>query len=127
MVGYIFKKCGLIKEQDGECLARVVFNITIPALIIVTFNIIYIDFSLVMLTIISIIYGMFMALVSLWMFKKEVRTTRGMLSMVLPGFNLGLFAYPLVKVIWGQEGIKYFGMFDVGNSLIIFGIRIPVS
>ena len=40
--------------------------------------------------------------------------------MIVPGFNIGLFAYPLVEGIWGQEGIKYFGMFDMGNAFIVF-------
>ncbi|MFB4168415.1 AEC family transporter [Virgibacillus sp. JSM 102003] len=40
----------------------------------------------------------------------------------MPGFNIGLFAYPLVEGIWGREGIKYFGMFDVGNAFIVFGL-----
>ena len=42
--------------------------------------------------------------------------------MIVPGFNIGLFAYPLVEGIWGQEGIKYFGMFDMGNAFIVFGL-----
>ena len=40
----------------------------------------------------------------------------------MPGFNIRLFAYPLVEAIWGLEGLKYFGMFDMGNSIIVFGV-----
>ncbi len=43
-----------------------------------------------------------------------------MLTMMIPGFNIGMFAYPLVEGIWGKEGLKYFGMFDVGNAFVIF-------
>ena len=55
-------------------------------------------------------------------FRKEQRSTRGMLSMVLPGLSVGLFAYPLVEAIWGNEGVKYFAMFDMGSAIVIFGI-----
>jgi len=127
ILGYVLKKINLIKEEDGECVSRIVFNITLPALIIYTFNTMTIDFSLIWLTIIGIVYGLFMALVGFVVFKNEERRTRGMLSMLLLSFNIGLFAYPLVEAIWGQEGIKYFGMFDVGNALITFGISYAIA
>lgn len=117
----------LIGEQDGESLSRIIFNITLPALIINTFNTIVIDFSLILITIIGIVYGLFMALLGVLLFKNEDRKTRGMLSMLVPSFNIGLFAYPLVEAIWGQEGITYFGMFDVGNSLVVFGVSYIVA
>jgi predicted permease len=122
ILGYLLKKMNLIKQQDGECLARLIFNISLPALIINTFDTITIDFSLSLITIIGIVYGVFMALTGALVFKNEERNTRGMLSMLVPAFNIGLFAYPIVEAIWGQEGIKYFGMFDVGNSLVTFGV-----
>lgn len=122
MVGYFLRRINLIQKQDGECLSRIIFNISLPALIINTFNTITIDFSLILLTIIGIIYGIFMALLGVVVFKNEDRKTTGMLAMLIPSFNIGLFAYPLVEALWGKEGIKYFGMFDVGNSLVTFGI-----
>jgi predicted permease len=127
IAGYALKKMKLIGEQDGESLSRIIFNITLPALIINTFNTIVIDFSLILITIIGIVYGLFMALLGVLLFKNEDRKTRGMLSMLVPSFNIGLFAYPLVEAIWGQEGITYFGMFDVGNSLVVFGVSYIVA
>ncbi len=50
-----------------------------------------------------------------------------MLGMMVPGFNIGLFAYPLVEGIWGKEGLKYFGMFDMGNALIVFGLTYLIA
>ncbi len=127
IIGYVFKRMDLIKEEDGESLSRIIFNITLPALIINTFNTIVIDFSLILITIIGIIYGLLMALLGVVVFKNEDRKTRGMLSMLVPSFNIGLFAYPLVEAIWGHEGIKYFGMFDVGNSLVVFGVSYIIA
>lgn len=127
IIGYVFKRMNLIKEEDGESLSRIIFNITLPALIINTFNTIIIDFSLILITIIGIVYGLFMALLGGVVFKNQDRKTRGMLSMLVPSFNIGLFAYPLVEAIWGHEGIKYFGMFDVGNSLVVFGVSYIVA
>lgn len=127
LVGYLLRRINLIKKEDGECLSRIIFNISLPALIINTFDTITIDFSLILLTIIGIVYGVFMAFLAVIAFKKEARNTRGMLSMLIPAFNIGLFAYPLVEALWGQEGIKYFGMFDVGNALVTFGVSYLIA
>ncbi|MDU2064094.1 MAG: AEC family transporter [Sporomusaceae bacterium] len=122
LFGYFLKTVKLIRQSDGEALARIVFNVTLPALIITTFSKVTIDYSLLSLSAFSLIYGCLMALLGILFFQREARSTRGIMSMVLPGFNIGLFAYPLIEVIWGQEGITYFGMFDIGNALVTFGL-----
>ncbi|MGM0876614.1 MAG: hypothetical protein ACQEWV_18100 [Bacillota bacterium] len=45
-----------------------------------------------------------------------------MVGTMVPSFNIGLFAYPLVGVILGKEGITYFSIFEVGNAFIVFGV-----
>lgn len=121
-LGYLLKRVGIIKERDGEGLSRIVFNITLPALIIVTFNNIKIDSSLILLLFTSMFYGFLMAGIGIFTFRKEKKNLKGMLAMMVPGLNIGLFAYPLVEGIWGHKGLLYFGMFDTGNSLIVFGV-----
>lgn len=121
-IGYLLKRSTIIKETDGEGLARIIFNLTLPTLIIVTFNDIEFEASLFLLVIIAIIYGLFSGLLGLWAYKNSDRRTKGMLAMMVPGLNIGLFAYPLVEGLWGKEGLQYFGMFDVGNAFIVFGL-----
>lgn len=120
LLGYILKRTNLLQQKDGEALARIIFNITMPCLIIVTFSSIKIDGSLILLLVIGIVYGLLLAAVGIFVFRKDERKVKGMLTMMIPGFNIGMFAYPLVEGIWGKEGLKYFGMFDVGNAFVIF-------
>lgn len=122
LAGFLCKKVSLIKESDGEAVSRIIFNLTLPSLVISTFSTMKIDTSLLLVPLISMVYGFFMAGLAVVFFRKESAKNRGMVSMLLPGFNIGLFAYPLVESIWGQEGLKYFGMFDMGNSVIVFGV-----
>lgn len=121
-LGYILKRFNIITERDGEGLSRIIFNATLPALIIISFIDVTIKPSLFVLIVMGAAYGMMMALIGIIIFRKEDRPTRGMMTMLLAGLNIGLFAYPLVSGIWGDKGIQYFGMFDVGNALVIFGI-----
>lgn len=120
VLGYVSKKFNIVKEKDGEGLARLVINVTLPCLIITTFSTLKVEYSLIKLTLISIIYGIFMTGIGVLLFRKRSRKKKGVLLMLLPTFNIGLFAYPLVQAIWSHEGVKYFAMFDVGNSFIIF-------
>lgn len=122
LIGYFFKRIKILKESDGQTIARIVFNITLPALVIVTFNQMEISFSLVSLILIAFLFGIASALIGVFAFRSEKPNIKGMTAMMIPGVNVGLFAFPLVEAIWGKEGIQYFGMFDVGNSIIVFGV-----
>lgn len=123
ILGYVLQRSGILKERDGEAVARVIFNITLPSLIITTFSTVAIDLSLISLITAGMLYGAFIGLIGLWFFRRVPdRSTRGMLSMITPGFNIGMFFYPLVEGIWGPQGLTYFGMFDVGNAFVVFGL-----
>ncbi|MDC3417340.1 AEC family transporter [Aquibacillus salsiterrae] len=121
-LGYILKQTKVIKERDGEGIARVIFNLTLPSLIIITFNNMTIDTSLILLVFISIGYGLISGFLGLLLFKNQQRQIRGTMAMMVPGVNIGLFAFPLVEGLWGKDGLAYFGMFDIGNAFMVFGL-----
>lgn len=121
-LGYILKRGNIIKEKDGEGLSRIIFNLTLPSIIIVTFSDITLESSLFLLIFIGFLYGVLIGFLGLFVFRKKQRNIKGMLGMMVPGLNIGLFAYPLVEAIFGKEGITYFGMLDVGNAFIVFGL-----
>jgi len=122
LLGYLLKKMNILKESDGEVISRLIFNITLPSIVINVFSTMTIDKNLLLIPVISFVYGLFMAVVALIVFRGESRREKGMLTMLVPSFNIGLFAYPLVESIWGTDGLKYFGMFDMGNSFIVFAV-----
>ena len=120
-LGYFIKRLNIVKTEDSGVLSSIILNITLPALVIKTFSTVEIDFALGILPLINIAYGAIMVLVALLAFRKEKRQTRGVMSMVLPGMNIGIFMYPLAEFIWGQDAVRYFAMFDMGNAIILFG------
>ncbi|MFD1415256.1 AEC family transporter [Oceanobacillus jeddahense] len=122
LLGYFFKRTKILKESDGQTIARIVFNITLPALVIVTFNQMEMTLPLVSLIFIALLFGLAAALIGYFAFRSADHNIKGMAIMMVPGVNVGLFAFPLVEAIWGREGIQHFGMFDVGNAVIVFGL-----
>jgi predicted permease len=121
-LGYLLKRLNVLQEKDGEVIAKIIFKITLPALVIVTFDSVKIETSLILLPIIVLIYGLIIAFLGLIIFKKEERELKGSFLMLTSGFNVGLFAFPLVYAMWGIDGLTYFSMFDVGTSFVVFGI-----
>lgn len=121
-LGYLLKHLNILKESDGEVISKIIFNISLPALVLVTFDTVKIETSLIYLPAIALLYGWIAAVLGLFVFKNEERELKGSFLMLSSGFNVGLFGYPLVFAIWGMEGLTHFGMFDVGNSLLVFGV-----
>lgn len=123
-LGYLLKRVNILKEKDGEVISKIIFKITLPALVLVTFDSVKIETSLILLPVIVLVYGIITAFLGFIVFKNEERELKGSLLMLSSGFNVGLFAFPLVYAIWGIEGLTYFSMFDVGTSFVVFGILI---
>ncbi|MFJ7975163.1 AEC family transporter [Peribacillus sp. JNUCC 23] len=121
-IGYLLKRINLLKEKDGETISRIIFNITLPALVIVSLDSVKIEPSLIMLPVLAFMIGFISIFFAFFVFKNEERVLKGTLMMMATGYNVGLFAFPLVEAIWGPIGLIYFGMFDIGNSLIVFGL-----
>ncbi|PFN96786.1 malonate transporter [Bacillus sp. AFS076308] len=121
-LGYLLKRFNILQEKDGQVISKIIFKITLPALVIVTFDSVKIEISLILIPIIVLIYGVVTTCLGLWVFKKEERELKGSFMIMSSGYNVGLFAFPLVYAIWGMSGLTYFSMFDVGTSFLVFGI-----
>jgi len=119
-LGYAIKRFRVLSLQDADALARIIMNVTLPALILLTFSRLELDASLIWLPVIGLVSGLVLSAGSLLWFRGAERSRRGLLGMALPGANMGLFAYPLVEGIWGAEGLKYLVLYDFGNALVIF-------
>ena len=121
-IGYVVKRTGLVTKREGQTLSKLILNITLPALIIVTFAEVAFEGHLLWLALIAILYGVALMFFTRFIFKKEVRPDQGVFVISLLGFNVGLFAYPFVETIWGAEGLKHMAFFDMGNAVLIFGL-----
>lgn len=120
VIGYILKKLNIISEENGKTIAKVVFNVTLPALILNVIISIEITPSLGLITLISILYCIPILVLAFTLFRNYPKEIKGLIFMAVIGFNVGHFAYPLIEGIWNEEGLKYIAMFDIGNAMVIF-------
>lgn len=119
-LGYILKSFGFIKTSDGKAISNFLMHTTFPALVFTTMIKVDLRAELIWMPVICVLFGSVSSLLGFLIFKKEDPAYRGILTMGSAGFNLGLFAYPLIEGVWGWEGLTYAIMFDLGNSFINF-------
>ncbi len=120
VIGYIIKKLRIITEENGKIIAKVIFNITLPAVILKVISTTEFSLSLILLPIINISFGILMAIVGLILFKNHPRKVKGLILMTLIGFNVAHFSFPLIEGIYGREGMQYIALIDAGNAFTIF-------
>lgn len=119
-VGYVLKRAGKLTEELGKNLSLVVINVTLPSLILNTITTIELDRSLVVAALISIVFSVGMIFLSKRLFRNEKNKAEAVLNSL--GFNIGLFAYPIIEGLFGSDGLKTIAMFDFGNAIIVFGL-----
>lgn len=120
--GFLLKKLQIIKSSDGKTLSRIVLNFTFPALILSKVRKMPLDPSVLYLPLICFVFCLFLITVASFIFKDKPAREKGLLLMAMGGFNIGLFAFPIIEGIWGAKGLQYIAMFDIGNALIVLGI-----
>jgi len=119
-IGYLVKKLKILKETDGETIAKIIFNVTLPAVILKFTTTIQFELSLVILPFISIAFGIIMAFLGIVIFRNHPVHIKGAMIMTMVGFNVANFFFPLVEGIWGQAGMQYIALVDAGNAFTIF-------
>jgi predicted permease len=122
-IGYLLKSAGFIQAHDAKSVSKFLMHTTFPALVFTTMTHINLSADLMWLPLIAMSFGMVSSFIGFLMFKNEPSEYRGILTMGSAGWNLGLFAYPLIEGIWGWAGLTYAIMFDLGNSVINFMVN----
>jgi hypothetical protein len=126
--GYVFKKTGVLKIEDSRSLVNLILYFTLPAVVLKTFYKAHIAYDMLWVFLISIGFGLFMTLAGIYFFRNnQDKSHKGLLMSSCLGFNIGLFAYPFIQAMWGDEGLLYLAIFDLGNAFVIFGASYIVA
>ncbi len=121
-LGYILKHRKILTVEHGKSAAKIIFNVTLPALIIKTISSIELNKTMLMMPVISLLFSVLPLSLVFIILKNKPAPEKGIAAITAAGFNVGLFSFPLIEGLFGQEGLKYMAMFDFGNAFVIFGI-----
>nr|MDO8118946.1 AEC family transporter [Candidatus Sigynarchaeota archaeon] len=121
VLGYLLKRSNVIsQEHGGKAMARVIFYVTLPGVILRALTSVALDVTMAFMPVFAPIMTAVVIIIAFLMHRSEKKQDRGLYIMMSLGFNVGNFGFPLIQGIFGDEGIKYAAMFDVGNALMIF-------
>lgn len=121
LLGYVLKRSGFFKAEDGIFFSKIIMNITLPAALIASsngMNINAITLSLIMLGFLS---NIFATLLAKFLSLKEAPIDRALKMLNCAGYNIGNFAIPFASSFFGATGLIYMCMFDIGNALMNLG------
>jgi predicted permease len=119
-IGYIVKNLKIITEENSEVIAKLVFNITLPAVILKIASSIEIVPNLILLPVTNILFSLLVLFIAFFIFKDYPSEVKGLVLMSVIGFNVANFSFPIIEGIFGENGLKHIALVDMGNGITIF-------
>ena len=121
-VGFLLRRIGVLKADDGKVLIKIIMNVTLPALIITSLSAVRIDRSLAGFTAVSFLYNLTLCLISVLLFRKRMEGQKVNLIILVPGMSLALFTMPLLIGVGDPTALGGVAMMDIGNSIVSLAI-----
>lgn len=120
-LGYVLKKRGIFKKDDGLILAKIVMNITLPASIIAGVSNVEIDMSLVGIILLGFSCNIVLMIVAGIAERKSSRVKQGISMNNYAGYNIGNFGIPFTMSFFEPTALVYMCMFDMGSAIMGLG------
>jgi predicted permease len=121
VAGFLLKQVGLIRPGDGQVVARIIVNTTLPAVIFLSVARANVTPErLAVLALCGIVISLGLRVAAGWCVSrlKLERRVAGVVILAAMVINVGFFLFPIFQTVYGQEGISRLAAFDLGNSLI---------
>ena len=121
VVGFMLKQAGFIHPGDGQVIARLIVNTTLPAVIFLSVARANVTPErLAVLALCGIVISLGLRAAAGWCVSrlKLERRVAGVVILAAMVINVGFFLFPIFQTVYGQEGISRLAAFDLGNSLI---------
>lgn len=117
--GYILKQIGLFGRDAFATISAIVFNITLPAAIIVNLNGIQFASNYLLISVLAIVFNLI--LVGVGYLAGRTKEEKVFYMLNLNGYNIGNFALPFVSYFFDSAAVLVVCIFDAGNSLMCLG------
>lgn len=121
ILGYVLRRIGFFKKDDFYVLSKIVIRITLPAALVLSFSGRELQPSMLFLSVISFVSGLFMIGLAYVLNIRHGRDAQAFAMVNMPGFNIGNFVLPFAQSFLGPMAVMAVSLFDVGNSFISLG------
>jgi len=127
-LGVILRFSNLLKQEDADIFLKIVFYVSLPALILDNIPAVEINLNYFLLPIICSLIIIISFLVSSLVvrYQKFEAKTQGVFIIGTMILNLG-FNVPFVLGAYGQEGFARATFFDIGNILLVLSLTYYIA
>lgn len=130
LVGFIAVKSGYISEAVRDSLSKLLVRVTLPILVVTTMTKLELDHDRIINSI-TILIVAWLSLAAMYLigmlFAKIFRMqgARAVMHACMSCFgNIVFVAYPLIRTIYGDEGILYAALFSFANDTYLWTIGV---
>lgn len=126
--GYLVKKLGLLKRDDGQIVNRLVLYLTLPAVSLWALSTATLTWELLLPPLALFAVALAMCGGGAWIAGRLNlnRAQQGTFVISLCGFMLSL-AYPFFQAGYGDEGVRAVAVCDIGNAVAVFAVAYSLS
>ncbi|MGI5959208.1 MAG: AEC family transporter [Massiliimalia sp.] len=121
IIGYVLKQLHIFKVSDFQIVSRIIMKITLPSVIITTFNGIKFESQLLLIVAFGIVCNLITIGVG-WILARKMSPSEKAFHMInMSGYNIGCFTFPFIQSMMEPIGTITCCLFDTGNSLLCTG------
>lgn len=121
VIGYILKKRGFFKKEDGTFLSKIVMNITLPAALIAGSSSMNINYVAIIIIVVGLVSNLFNIILVKYIERKKSPVIKAISMINCSGYNVGNFAIPFAASFFGPMALLYMSLFDIGNACMVLG------
>lgn len=121
LMGIILRRVGYFAKEDFKVLSKIVIRITLTAAIINSFSGRTLEYSMFILTLMGLGFGVLLMIVGAVLAAPKGRKEQAFSLLNSTGCNIGNFVLPFAQNFLGPVGVMATSLFDVGNSMISLG------
>ena len=123
IVGYYGKKRNIINEEINRGLSQILLRITLPLLIISSFNFTYSDELVGNITVVffvSLVMHLILIVLAKILFPKIERDKKAVLKFITVFSNSGFMGFPILLSLYGKIAVLYGSIFNINFNLFIW-------
>lgn len=127
-LGYLSKR--FFPKNTGEILSTLIVNFTLPMTVFIGISssrVLISDLYFILIGFLGCLLTFFGGNLLVKFLDIEDEDVSTVILLSFCGLNIGLFMYPLAEMLWGLNSITYFALYDLGNSIVLYGIGKSVA
>lgn len=123
LLGWIFKRVGWAPPSSVGIFSKIIIYITLPALIVTSFNSTVIEPSLFLVTAVGVVAILVQMGVGVFVLERAGGPREKVFALLNQGnYNVGNFAIPFLATLVGPSAVVTAAMFDVGQGVLVAGV-----